>query len=464
MASDHRIGLIPVPRNRNTGERCLLPWQVSLMRSNASRIVVSGGRGAGKSEGLIFKALQASTRNPGSPILLSMPTGPLLETVLVPKLQRLIVEYRELNGHSLERRWHKSKNYIELRNASRWYLRPMDNPEKMRGPDYTFWGADELPQVPYICNIPESAIIEIMTGTRRGGDGIQWVFTGTPRGDVGMVGECVDALLSGDTIKIDRYDLIIARSAENTALPPEFISDLAAVYDDQMRRQELEGEIIRFRGGVFSKVYDPIESIIDYQIDPLAPTWIGVDWGTAYLTAVFLQDRVLRDYGSCDVVFHEITRTGDNLRDFQRAIVEYCKARGIKNVTVCPDKRGADMNRDLRVLFAKEKSFFNGMTPEVKTCIPREERIMYGIQLLMSLLKDGTGKRTLLFSSRLSKKAARPDDRPILQALEQYEWEEKKGEPRKEFRWTHSIDALRYIAIIKHRVRGEILEAKNTPY
>jgi hypothetical protein len=114
-------------------------------------------------------------------------------------------------------------------------------------------------------------------------------------------------------------------------------------------------------------------------------------------------------------------------------------------------------------MFHRERAHFSEV-PMVKTCLPREERIMYGVQLLMSLMCDGTGVRRLLFARGLQQKVNHRDDRPILQALEQYEWEERRGEPRKEFRWTHSIDALRYIAIIKHRIRGEMLEAKNTPY
>lgn len=131
-----------------TGERgvCLrdiayspLPSQVRFHKSKARFKGFSGPVGSGKSQALCHEAIRLSYLNPGRTGLLGAPTYAMLRDAMQSAL------FEILNRSGIPYEHNKAENVLVMKDTgSRIIFRPVDEFERLRGTNLSWFGLDEL--------------------------------------------------------------------------------------------------------------------------------------------------------------------------------------------------------------------------------------------------------------------------------------------------------------------------------
>lgn len=223
------------------------------------------GIGSGKTYAGCVRALNASLGKLGSRTIqtpnlgvITAPTYPMLRDATLRTFQEVAQPYiKSLN---------RSGMVITMNNGSEILLRTADNPDRLRGPNVSWWYGDEAAMY-------GNDVWRIMIGRLRqfGQRGYAWLTT-TPRGR-----NWIYQLFVNDD---DRYELIRAASSDNVYLARDIIEAWQGEFSGDFARQELLGEFIAHRGLVYEEF-----SHDRHVVTEMPPSFhyvvCGVDWGYA---------------------------------------------------------------------------------------------------------------------------------------------------------------------------------------
>jgi len=202
-----------------------------------------GGRGCSKTTALIFKLMEFIQQFPGAWCLITEPSWRQLHTVALPNFHKWVPpEWIKHEARSGDKMW------IDIYNDCRVLFCNASNIESIRGPEFAFWGADE------IASCSRELVDVGMPALRQPGFPHQFVFTGTPKGKNWVYRMFVDpnSRVDADSGKAE-VSLYRATIYGNPFAPKDVIARLEMQYANNptMLARELMGEFTDFEGLVF---------------------------------------------------------------------------------------------------------------------------------------------------------------------------------------------------------------------
>jgi PBSX family phage terminase large subunit len=378
--------------------------QFDFVTSAARLACLGGGIGSGKSIAGAVRALYAGLgRIGGQPIptpnlgVVTAPTYPMLRDATL----RTFLDI----ARDAIREQHQSENRLTLVNGSEILFRSADVPDRLRGPNLTWWWGDEAAYY-------EASVWRIMIGRLRQGGRQGWAWlTTTPKGRNWLYQEFVAQ---------DRadYRLYGVRTRDNPFLDEGFIASLEGSYAGDFARQELAGEFVSFEGLIYPE-FRREAHVTTAPPDAYAHHVAGVDWGYA-------NPGVILVFGV----------DGDGRMVLRRE--EYQRQRRIEE--------WATLARQLRDTYAvecfycdpSEPTFIGAFEAAGCPCRPATNDVLPGIQAVKNrLVRQGDGRTRLVLTSEAVQTVAE---------FESYQWLEHRDgvldKPRKTS--DHTMDALRY--------------------
>lgn len=332
------------------------------------------------------------------------PTYPMLRDVT----QKTFFEL--LRSTNYQFRFNKSDGHLEIfgRNV---YFRSADNPERLRGPNLSWFYGDEFALV-------RAETWDILIGRIRVGKPRGWITT-TPKGYNWIYRRWVKDPLPG-------YEIIRARTEENKHLPAEYIEDLKASYVGEFARQELDGEFTLFEGLVYAEYRSALHSP-DFQTTEGMTFVRAIDYGytNPFVCLFGAVDEDGRLY-----IYDEHYASKKLIKDH---VQEIKKREGKFSWTVAD--HDAQDNAEMR-------------SQGIPT-INARKNVIEGIQRVKArLMVQGDGRPRLFIHPRCEN---------TIRELQSYQWQESKEgrndkeEPVKEN--DHTMDALRYM--VMHLDKGQ---------
>lgn len=356
-----------------------------------------GGIGSGKSyAGAVKGLLEAgSTKCLG---VVTAPTYPMLRDATLRT-------YLDLAGDAIVD-FHRSEMLATLANGSEVLFRSADNPDRLRGPNISWWHGDEA-------SLYGADVWPVMIGRLREGGkaGRAWI-TFTPKGRNWIYH------------RLSEFTLFRARTRDNPYLDDEFIRSLEASYTGGFARQELEGEFVSFEGLVYED-FDRTRHVQD-RPGPFKRYVAGLDEGYTNPAVILV---VGLDHDDRAHVAEEFYRR----RVLQGEVVAEAKrlqaAYGIEMFFADPSAAG--LIADLRANHVRVVEATNDVLP--------------GIQRVKAVLAVQGDSRPRL--------TVQPSCVNVIAEFESYIWKEGrhgvKDEPEKAN--DHALDALRYALMGIHR-------------
>lgn len=185
-----------------------------------------GGIGSGKTFAGAVEILRQPARSTG---VVLAPTYPMLRDATL----RSFIEL----ARPLVADFNVSTMTMVLTNGSRILWRSADNPDRLRGPNISWFWLDEAAMMP-------SDVWQIMLGRLRRLPAHAWVTT-TPRGRNWLY----------QTFESGRigYDTVRSSTRDNVHLPDGFVDSLNADYTAEFARQEIDGEYVDPSGALFRR-------------------------------------------------------------------------------------------------------------------------------------------------------------------------------------------------------------------
>ncbi len=223
------------------------------------------GIGSGKTYAGCVRSLKASLGYVGD----SKIKTPNLGVITAPTYPMLrdgpLRTFTEVAGDHIDK-VNKADMIITMKNGSEILLRTVDNPDRLRGPNVSWWYGDEAAMY-------RSDTWRIMVGRLRqfGSIGYAWLTT-TPRGR-----NWVYQLFGKER---ENYELVRAASKDNIYLDPEIVKTWEQDYSGDFARQELLGEFVAHQGLVYDE-FSQDSHVFSYVPDNIVYTTCGVDWGYA---------------------------------------------------------------------------------------------------------------------------------------------------------------------------------------
>jgi len=241
------IGLLPGPKTAEHPQGDPADGQYGFVLSEASYPALFGGRGSGKSVASILKAFLYVQNHPGALVMLTQPTYEKIKTILLPTIRKF---FGHLEGSVWE--WRAADKEIGFpASGSIIFLRPAEDPSKLRGPTLAAAGMDEIA----VGHQDES--YAVMQGAlRQEGYPTQLWVTSTP--DMARAPwlkyRWIDHYLPETEAALPPkdYPAFFAEAEANWHNPSDFITNLKASYgDSQWAEQELYGRFVMVEGIAF---------------------------------------------------------------------------------------------------------------------------------------------------------------------------------------------------------------------
>jgi len=264
--------------------------QREFWRSPARYRAFVGGVGSGKSRA---GAVEALRQPPGVGMVLA-PTYPMLRDATLRSVADLA------QRGNIVKSWHRTEMRMELINGLTILFRSADDPDRLRGPNLSWFWLDEAAMMPH-------DVWLIMLGRLRVAPGRAWITT-TPRGR-NWVWQTWQA--AGPD-----YALIRSSSRDNPYLPAEFVATLEASYTSTFAAQEIGGEFVEPDGAMFRRAW--------FRVVDAAPP--GLRWVRYWDLAASTKNTA--DYTASAAV----AMTDDGtlyVRDMVRGRWEWPDARGV---------------------------------------------------------------------------------------------------------------------------------------
>lgn len=379
--------------------------QEAFVFSNARHVCMGAGIAGGKTIGGVARSIRAAYGEIGDHQIQTPNLGFITAPTYVMLRDATLRTFMEMADPFIKN-FYRSEMRAVMTNNSEIVFRSASEPDRLRGPSISWWFGDEAAMY-------TKRVWDVMVGRTRqyGKAGYKWLAT-SPRGRNWIWKEFVE------TPKKD-YELINAPTWANPHLEDDYILDLLATYDEDTRRQEIEGEFIANRGVIYSEFRRELHVTRPPRHDEWDYVVAGVDFG----------------YNNPSVI--EVV--GQNSDGYKRVLYEdYARRR--------TDDELARVAAQLRDEFQIDTFFCDPSDPPAIAklveagchAVTADNEVLAGISEVKRNLRRLHGKPVLTVS---------PECANTIAEMEQYEWLVDKGggtrdKPRKSF--DHAMDALRY--------------------
>jgi len=397
----------------------------------------SGPIGSGKSAAVCHEAIKLAYVNPGRTGLLGAPTYQMLRDAT----QAALLEILELNRIPYE--FNRGDNMLRfLDTKSKVIFRPLDEFERLRGPNLAWFGADELTYTSEEAWLRLEGRLRDPKAKRRCGFGA-W----TPKGFDWVYRRFIEP----DDKNL--YDVIRAKPLENRFLlekVPDYYKRLKATYDEQFYAQEVEGEYLAYQQGQVYHAFRRQQNVRTLQKDPGLMLHWAMDFNVNPMCSVVVQIdgeevRVLDE-----IVLHRAS-TEDACAEFSRRHLPHpagLMVHGDANARKAQTTGASDAELVKRWLDSDHRQ---KATCQIPTANPL---VRHRVGLVNAKLKSADGQVQLLVNQNCKE---------LIADFEQVAWRGNTSEIDKERdpKRTHLSDALGYVLWAHF---GEKKKAGERPY
>jgi PBSX family phage terminase large subunit len=390
------------------------PKQRVFHASTAKFRAFIGGIGSGKTTAGVNEAIKLAIQYPGSFGVIVAPTY----TMLRDSTQREFFKYLP---RELIKNFNKTENHLILINGSEIIFRSADDPEKLRGPNLSWFYIDEAA----LCT---QLAWDILIGRLRLPPAKGFITT-TPKGRNWVYVIFVEMRLG---------EIIRCSTREAPHASREFLRSLEETYSAEFAKQEIEGEFIALEGLVYDE-FSREKHVVAFKGREWKEVIAGVDWGytnpAVILVICFdsdLRAHVVDEFYERRKLINQIKEKAEEFSETYNISTFYCDPSEPQNI------------KELKLVGLKAKQADNAVLP--------------GIQMVKSLLQvRDDGLPGLLIHPRCSS---------TIMEFENYSYpQEKDGRPIKEEpikMFDHAMDALRY-ALYTHLKGPRAKVAKKKP-
>lgn len=244
--------------------------QGAFVMSKAPHAAFIAGIGSGKSYAGCVRALRAAYGKVGDAVIRT----PNLGAVTAPTYQMLqdgpLRTFKEIAGRRIVK-FNQTDGLMTMSNGSEILWRSVDEPERLRGANLSWWFGDEAA-------LYDPKTRRLMLGRLRqfGARGWEWIAT-TPRGQNWVWQSYIRDGVLGERAG---YFVQRATSADNPYLAREILDDWATEYSGDFARQELMGEFVAHEGLVYA-AFDRTKHVTRDRPKAFVEVVAGVDWGFA---------------------------------------------------------------------------------------------------------------------------------------------------------------------------------------
>ncbi|MBI3679017.1 MAG: hypothetical protein HY235_01195 [Acidobacteria bacterium] len=252
-----------------------LPSQARFHELQARFKGFSGPVGSGKSQALCHEAIKLSYLNAGRTGLIGAPTYPMLRDATQASFLELLTSNDIPFDHN------RAENVIVLKDVrSRILFRALEEFERLRGTNLSWFGVDELTYTPEEAWLRLEGRLRDPKATRLCGfavwtpKGYDWVYR---------------RFIAGDRAG---YSAVQARPNENQYLlaqVPDFYDRLKTSYDELFYRQEALGEYLNVRAGRVYHTFDRSIHVREAAVDRNLPLLWALDFNVDPMCSVVAQ-------------------------------------------------------------------------------------------------------------------------------------------------------------------------------
>ena len=369
------------------------------------------GFGAGKTYGLVSKAVSLAAQNVGFVSALFEPVAPMLRDILQRTIDDCLAKWEIPYTFRVSPLPEYTLSFAEGQHTI--LLRTMETWNRIRGQNLCAIGFDEADTAPM--RIAQSAT-QMALARLRSGNVRQFYAATTPEG-FGWAYKTFKSEATDDTL------LIQARTEDNPHLPLDFIPSLIENYPANLIKAYLNGEFVNLTTGTvydrFNRAKHVVMQLPDYSEEPLR---IGVDFNIGNMSAVI----GIRS-GKGLVIIDEIS----GAHDTDALGAEIRRRYPGHRLYGYPDASGGNRSTnatqtDIQIL---EQYGISNQSPKANP--PVRDRVA----AVQALLENGKGEHRLQVSSTCKR---------MIECLELQCYNDN-GAPDKEGGHDHMTDALGYL-------------------
>lgn len=356
------------------GPARLLPKQLQLVKDRAAKILIfRGGYRAGKTTGLVAKAIDLGFANWPHPVLAVEPTFPMIRSVFVDTAMRLCEKWK------LRCQWRESKKILTIgrRYPATIWCRSADSPRSLEGLTVAAGVGDEW-------ELWDIEALKVFMARVSAGSLQQIVLGGTPEG-FGPGYKLIEAKPKPGTV------VIVSPTMDNFTIRKDYVDDMASRLTPEEIAEKLQGERSPPSRRVYTRfdrrlhcstpcvdVNDPrlrLEAWCDFNVSPMA-------WG------FFLVDDTKRCFHCVGELVVDGTDSQKQAAAAGQWISAWKRARGLHDdhrgtVAICDasgDERSAvtALSHVLNLENAGFRAKFGGKNPFVDDRVSSVQKVLGG--------------------------------------------------------------------------------------
>ena len=377
----------------------LYPAQERFVMSEATNALFIGGRGSGKSVALTLRVIREACRNPGGAIGLFAPTFRQLTRVTERMLIDMCDAWARNTGWPLLTKHYKA-DHVFIINGCSVYSQSFERVDRVRGLNLGAALIDEIE----VARDPEHVVSVISACVRgpRGAGSHSMSYATTPKGDRGLC----RVFLENVREEVPGWHLVIARTADNPHVGPEFVERLRQTMSRSTFAQEVEAKILRPAAVVwpeFSRARHVVP--FTYSGEPIA---YAIDWG--YSRPFASCWALVQSDGEPDrlVCFWQFCENDVPENQFLRTIYDHAASLNREPFLAAADRAIPRCNQALMRKWPSAR---------IKTMKSRTEQDVWrGLELVRAALDPMTGPPRIAFAESLLNTAS---DRGIVWSMEQ---------------------------------------------
>ena len=252
-----------------------LPSQRRFHDSGARFKGFSGPIGSGKSQALCQEAIRLSYLNPGRTGLIGAPTYPMLRDATLTSFLEV------LGNNGIRHELNKSELVLVMKDTrSRIYFRAVDDFERLRGTNLSWFGVDELTYTTEEAWLRLEGRLRDPRAQRLCGFAV-W----TPKGFDWVYRRFIREQVEG-------YEVVLARPYENRHVLdriPDFYDRLKSSYDAKFFEQEVLGEYLSVQAGLVYEGFKRVRNLRQAAVDPNATLLWALDFNVDPMSSIVAQ-------------------------------------------------------------------------------------------------------------------------------------------------------------------------------